>query len=302
MTDDELLQKPIVILGAPRSGTTLLSEILGQHRDVAHLIEPRMTWRYGNDRKSDMLRPEDARPKVVKHIRKQFASFVRKAGKRRLVEKTPSNSLRPAFVQRMLPDAKYIHIIRNGYDACLATEDFWDKHATGVSNVAEGRLRQRIAELGPLRLPYYLPEFARRVAPGPLRGLLGPNQWGPRLPGMSSMLRDMGPLAVSCLQWRTCVEQSCHFGRSLPENQYFEMKLEDVTADLIRELLTFCELGADEHVDTYIDKTFDDQRAGARRRDADPAQLKAAKQWIGPTLDWLGYESTEDNAAIETLQ
>jgi hypothetical protein len=202
MTDDQLLKKPIIILGAPRSGTTLLSKVLGQHRDVAHLIEPRMTWRYGNDQKSDMLRPEDARPKVIAHIRKRFADFVRKSGKSRLVEKTPSNSLRPAFVNKVFPDAKFVHIIRNGYDSCLATEDFWDKHATGVSNVAPGRLSQRLHELGPWRLPYYLPEFARPAAPGPVRKLLGPNLWGPRLPGHRQLLRELGATAVACLQWR----------------------------------------------------------------------------------------------------
>jgi len=290
MTDDQLLEKPVIILGAPRSGTTLLSKVLGQHRDVAHLIEPRMTWRYGNDRKSDMLRPEDATPRVIAHIRKRFADFVRREGKTRLVEKTPSNSLRPAFVGKVFPDAKFVHIIRNGYDACLATEDFWDKHATGVSNVVAGRLSQRLRELGPWRLPYYLPEFARRAAPGPVRKLLGPNQWGPRLPGMAAMLHDLGPLAVSCLQWRTCVEMSCHFGRALPAERYFEMKLEDVSAELIRELVNFCDLDEDKGVEVFIEQKFDARRPGARSARADASDLDTAHLWLESVVRWLGYE------------
>ena len=295
MTDAELLKQPIIILGAPRSGTTILSAILGAHRDVAHLVEPRMTWRYGNDRKSDMLRPEDATPKVIEHVRARFADFVNNQNKTKLVEKTPSNSLRPDFVDRVFPDAKYIHIIRNGYDACLATEDFWDKHATGVSNVAPGRLRQRVAELGLMRLPYYLPEFARRIAPGPMTKLLGPNLWGPRLPGMSAMLRDMGPLAVACMQWRMCVEISCHFGRSLPRNRYFELKLENINAEQIRKLISFCELPQDDQVDRYIQENFDTTRAGARQKQADKQQLLLARKWIDATSNWLGYDPPEFN-------
>jgi len=291
MTDDELLKKPIIILGAPRTGTTLLSKILGQHRDVAHLIEPRMTWRYGNDRKSDMLQPEDATPRVIAHIRKSFAAYVRAQGKTRLVEKTPSNSLRPAFVQRVFPDAKFVHTIRNGYDACLATEDFWDKHTSGISNVAEGRLMQRLKELGPWRLPYYLPEFARRIAPGPFKKLLGQNQWGPRLPGMAAMLRDLGPLAVSCLQWRTCVEVSCHFGRVLPEDRYFEFKLEHVSRSVIDGLLRFCDLSPDSTVQEYIEETFDANRVSARTRNAKAKQILVARPWVESTSQWLGYTS-----------
>ncbi|MEM9347283.1 MAG: sulfotransferase [Planctomycetota bacterium] len=291
MADTKRLDRPIVILGAARSGTTILSRVLGQHRDVAHLIEPRMTWRYGNDRKSDMLSPEDATPRIIAHIRQRFGDYVEKSGKPRLVEKTPSNSIRPAFVGRVLPEARYIHIIRNGYDACLATEDFWDKHTTGVRNVAKGRLMQRIKELGPLRVPYYLPEFARRIAPGPMKRLLGPNQWGPRLPGMSAMLRDIGPLAVSCLQWRTCVELSCHFGRGLPVDRYFEMKLEDMSAGLIHKLLAFCELDRDEQVDTFIDETFQIDRVSARRSKASQEKIEQARLWIEPTIEWLGYNA-----------
>lgn len=291
MTDDELLQSPIIILGAARSGTTLLSKVLGQHRDVAHLVEPRMTWRYGNDRKSDMLRPEDATPRVITHIRKRFAQYMRQQGKTRLVEKSPNNSLRPAFVQRVFPDAKFVHIIRNGYDACLSTEDFWDKHAIGISNVTSGRLTQRLKELGPWRLPYYLPEFARRIAPGPIKTLLGPNQWGPRLPGMAAMLRDLGPLAVSCLQWRTCVEISCHFGRTLPVDRYFEFKLEDVSRPVIDDLLRFCELPQDLTVQQYIDDNFDLSRVSGRTRNAPREQIRAAQPWIESTAQWLGYSA-----------
>lgn len=289
MTDEQLLSRPIVILGAPRSGTTLLSNILGKHTDVAHLIEPRMTWRFGNDRKSDLLKPEHATPQVIAHIRRKFAHFVREQGKTRLVEKTPSNSIRPAFVQKVFPDAIFIHIIRNGYDACLANEDFWDKHASGLSNVAKGRLSMRLKELGPLRLPFYAREFASRIAPKPIKPIFGPSLWGPRLPGMSDMARELDPIAVSCLQWRTCVEISCHFGRSLPRENYFEFKLEDVSRSLIEQILERCQLEPDPAVQDYLEKSFDSKRAGARSKDADAEQIRAAKPWIESTNHWLGY-------------
>ena len=70
------LDRPIVVVGAPRSGTTLMGELLSAHPALAHVEEPRLTWRYGNDAKSDMLGPEDARPEVCQFIRQRFAATV----------------------------------------------------------------------------------------------------------------------------------------------------------------------------------------------------------------------------------
>lgn len=291
MKKKQVTKQPIIVLGAPRSGTTILSDVLGQHRDVAHLIEPRMVWRYGNDRKSDMLKPEDATPKVMNHIRGKFSEYLQKSGKKHLVEKTPSNSVRPHFVNKVFPDAKYIHIIRNGYDACLATDNFWDLHSTGISNVADGRLRQRLSELNIWRMPYYIPEFIRRIAPSPLAKLLGPNLWGPRLPGMPSLLKELGPLAVSCLQWRTCVELSCQFGRTLPSDRYFEIRLEDFSAQSIRQLISFCDFSEDQSIYEYIENTFDNDRAGARTKAVTKKQVESVSRWIEPTINWLGYSA-----------
>src|SRR3990172_3334542 len=102
--DDSLLRKPIIIIGAPRSGTSLLLSVLGEHRRLAVLSEPRILWRWGNDAKSDLLRAEDARPEVCRHVRSAFADRVREQRRERFVEKTPSNALRPAFVERVFPD------------------------------------------------------------------------------------------------------------------------------------------------------------------------------------------------------
>lgn len=74
---DEYLCKPIIIVGAPRSGTTLMGKVLSRHPDLEYLMEPRMTWRYGNDRKSDMLKPSDARPEVIdRYYNPEFQRYV----------------------------------------------------------------------------------------------------------------------------------------------------------------------------------------------------------------------------------
>jgi len=205
MNPADPLHRPIVVIGAPRSGTSLLSELLGGHRDVLLLTEPRLTWKYGNDRKSDMLRAADARPEVIHHIRETFGKQVREAGKRRLVEKTPSNALRPAFVDRVLPDARFIHIIRDPVQSVLSIRSFWQNHASGFT-IAPGRVRQRLKEVQLRRLPHYAKEVVRRAAPKFMRGAVGQNVWGPRLPGIQEMLNQIDLLDICALQWRLCTE------------------------------------------------------------------------------------------------
>ena len=287
---EDVLARPIIVLGAPRSGTTFLSLILSHHASLAQALEPRLTWRYGNDRKSDMLRAEDARPQVCSYIRNTFAQLVRDAGRQRLLEKTPSNALRPQFIQAIFPDAKFIHITRNGIDSVLSIHNMWQKHAHGVTGLAPGRISQRLREIQLRRLPYYAKEVLRRMLPVFLAPVAGQNIWGPRIPGIRGLLRDLELLDVCALQWRTCVEISHRFGKELPSNQFMEIRLEDMSPQLMRQILEFCELEDEPNVWEAFEKRYDPSRTRGRRGQADPKDIKQIIRWIAPTMAWLGYE------------
>ncbi|MEN1681783.1 MAG: sulfotransferase [Planctomycetota bacterium] len=289
MTDDAVLEKPVIVLGSPRSGTTVLGQLLQVHSSLHGVVEPRLTWQYGNDKKSDMLRPEDARPEVIAYIRGRFAKEVRDGQRSRLLEKMPSNALRIGFVERVLPGCKVIHIMRNGVDASLSIRSYWNQAAHGISGVAPGRFRERLKELQLSRLPNYAFEAARRFAPAPLRGVVGQNVWGPRIPGIRGMLTELDLLEVCALQWRTCVESARQYGAQLPADRYHEVKLEELTADRLREVLDFAELTPEPEVMANFEKTFAADRSTARRSAATPEDLQLLRRWITPTMDWLGY-------------
>lgn len=293
MTDEQLLERPIIVLGSPRSGTTFLGQLISRHRDVKYCVEPRLTWKYGNDGKSDFLTVDDARPNVVEHIRRSFANMVREEGRTRLAEKTPSNSIRPEFVEKVFPDARYIHIIRNGVDSALSIRSFWEGATHGIKRVASGRMSQRRAELQWWRVPYYWREILRRFAPAILKPYLGQNHWGPRLPGMEQMVRDVGLMGVCCMQWRMCVELSCQFGRQLPADRYFECRLEDLTVDTVRDLLAFARLDDDPQVIEHFEQSYNPNLSGGRKSAADPEQVAEILRWIEPTMRWLGYDTPD---------
>ena len=232
-----------------------------------------------------MLQVADARKSVVKHIRNSFAASVREAGRERLLEKTPSNSLRMPFVDRVLPGCLFVQLIRNGQDSALSILKFWQQFSSGVRS---DKLLQRLKEISPRQIPYYAREFAKRAFPGSMAGV---RAWGPRLPGMEQLVRELGILPVCCLQWRMCVESACHFGRSLPPTRYLECRLEDMCDDLIRKLQDFCELEDDPAVWDYFKKNYDPTMTGVRSAAATEEELEIIRQWIEPTMQWLGYSN-----------
>ncbi len=292
---DEHLDRPIIIIGAPRSGTTMLGRTLGHHASLAYIHEPRLVWRYGNDHKSDMLSPQDARAEVRRYIRGYFASCVRDAGASRLLEKTPSNSLRPAFVETVLPGCRFIHIVRDPIDAVLGIYRFWREHAYGMESFRAGHLRKRTSEISWRRLPFYAKEALYRLAPKSIARGLGQNIWGPRLPGIDGLVRDLEILDVCALQWRMCAETAIHFGRRLPPDRYMEISLENLSPELFRRVLVFCELDNDEEMLRAFDQNYTcrfEKRAAlanGRRAQADPADIDRIRRWTEPTMSLISH-------------
>ncbi len=180
LSDDDLLRAPIFILGAPRSGTAILADILRSHPDLAYVREPRLLWRYGNDTKSDLLEPVDARPKVIAHIRSCFAREVRAQDRRRLLEKLPSNSLRIPFMRRVFPDARVLHITRNGPDAIAAIRRGWQEPPKDLRVPRQrNRLVRHAREATPRHYPRYARALIRQLTLTALRGVTGLRSWGP---------------------------------------------------------------------------------------------------------------------------
>jgi Sulfotransferase family len=275
--------EPIVVLGAPRSGTSLVAGVLAAHPATAFAGEPRLTWRYGNDGRSDQLRPEHATPAVVAHIRSHFGRLLAEQGASRLVEKTPANAVRPRFVDAVLPDARFVHVVRNGWGAVPSLRAFSERRAVGFDAKQRTKLARRVREARPSQWRFYAGELAGRLRPGQGRA-----PYGPRLAGLGAVLSELGPLEAAALQWRTSVDQVTAFGRSLPPARYLEVRLESLDAGVIDRLLDFCGLPRDPAVTERFTSLFEPGLATGR------SQLTAEERavvapYVLPANAWLGY-------------
>lgn len=154
------IDRPVVILGAPRSGTTLLFRCLAVHPDLWHLpaesheiLEgPLRPGRGGGD--SNRATASDCDPETARHLRRRFhrsalnlnrvlpdpgpvlatsrpagrvftravhhilgpVTRVGKPERVRFLEKTPKNTLRVPFLERLFPDARYLFLTRDPLD------------------------------------------------------------------------------------------------------------------------------------------------------------------------------------------
>jgi len=120
--------KPIIIIGAPRTGTNMLRDIIGAQPGFATwpCDEINYIWRYGNSGfPTDELIPIQVTPSIRKYIRKQFQLVSKRYRSVYVVEKTCANSLRLDFVELLFPEAIYINIIRDGRDAASSASKRW---------------------------------------------------------------------------------------------------------------------------------------------------------------------------------
>jgi len=126
---DQLARDPIFIVGAARSGTTWLYDILTTHPAVAGVFE---SWLFTPENglrnlfgpahfpgKYSGLGRLLERGELLGHTRDmaiRVMSHAIQPGQRFLVEKSPSHLFAMLFIREVFPGARFIHILRDGRD------------------------------------------------------------------------------------------------------------------------------------------------------------------------------------------
>jgi tetratricopeptide (TPR) repeat protein len=161
-----LSQTPLFVLGMPRSGTTLIEQILASHPQVhgagelGYLLQSLEFVRQSNGlppypQAADILQPQ--------HLAQIGHAYLDKAkglapDAARIVDKLPGNFLYAGLIHLALPGARIIHCRRDAVDTCLSC---YSKLFTGEHEYAYD-----LAELGKFYRSYEtLMQHWRRVLP-----------------------------------------------------------------------------------------------------------------------------------------
>ncbi len=112
------LKQPIFIFGSPRSGTTFLGSCLAELAELSYHFEPVLTKaavRYVYTQQWSKVNARIFYRTVYSWLMRLYAD-----GDLRFAEKTPRNSFIIPFLYETFPDAKFIHIIRDGRDVAIS--------------------------------------------------------------------------------------------------------------------------------------------------------------------------------------
>ncbi|MFB4311189.1 sulfotransferase [Actinomadura sp. GTD37] len=219
--------RPIFVLGCPRSGTTLLQQMLHSHRRIAFPSETRFVHvAYANRHGfGDLGRAENRRalaewitggedtkfavlgldadavveeivqapPTLGSALAAVFRCYARRHGKPRWGDKRPSYFRRVPMLQRMFPDAQFVHLVRDGRDA--------------VSSLT--------------RMPWFT-----------------------------------GDIHAAALTWREAVDAGRRLGARLGPDAFYEFRYEDLVAEPADALVKLC---------AFLGEEYDAEMTGAYR-------------------------------------
>lgn len=270
------LDRPVFIIGAPRSGTSLLYAILRRSSALKHWPgESHEIWEadyhpalrgWG----SNHLGPEDIEPAAAARIRRAF--FLVTGSKHHLLDKTPRNALRVPFVDALFPDARFIYIKRDGRENINSLINAWRT---------------------PRYRTYALPE------PHEIPGT-DPKWWKFVLyPGWRE--DRQGPLeVVAAKQWIISNEQAMAALGDIDPARSIEITYEGLVArpvEQVGDVLGFLGLPYEHAVkekaaatSTTPINTVTPPEPGKWRKE-NPTEIEAISALIAPTMKSMGYEN-----------
>lgn len=256
--DDEISRgnvKPVILFGAPRSGTQVYRDMICSHSEIATWPYNEMTymWRYGNrDYPTDEIPVNLLTEKTARYIRDSFVKVSKKTGSPIVLDKTCHNCLRPDFVAAVLPEAKYIYLVRHGMDVVPST-------IKRSENPPPAREYKRIMSIPPGDVFYYVKRAFWNHG-----GLLRPGNstvrvWGPKFEGMNELADTRSFAEVYAYQWLRHMELTDRFlnGENF-DSELLRVRYEDITSSPVESLEQVFEyLGVD--VQTKVLDQWKDQ-------------------------------------------
>lgn len=269
-------ERPILLVGCPRSGTSALLQVLLRSPELRSVHnEGHILWQphhHPRDRDwdSDALGAEEVGERERDYIYLAIRLVVRG---RRFVDKTPESCLRISYLETLFPDASFVFLHRRAAD--------------NVSSLMEGwRARPRF-------VTYRLPERLEGL------GLLSGNQWSfVLIPGWREL--RSAPLEEICArQYIACNEAVLDARQSIDPSRWHELAYDDLVASPVettQRLFDRLDVAFNRDVEklaTALDRTpgptaLSPPRPG-KWREQNRAEVERIMTLVEPTERRLGY-------------
>ena len=219
-------KQEIIIIGAPRSGTNLLRDLICSQNEFGTwpCDEINYIWRHLNkDFCSDEFPVELARNSVKKYIRKKFSKAFKDFNCKYLVEKTCANSLRVDFIREVLPNAKFIFIFRDGIDCVYSASVQWYKKP----NFKYILKKARFIPFGDIL--FYASNYAINLGYRFLNKNSHYKYWGPKFRNWKMFSKQKDLKILCAYQWKFCNERALSSFKKMDPNLYLFISYKELT-------------------------------------------------------------------------
>jgi len=279
---------PVIIIGAGRSGTNILRDVLCRVNGLETwpCDEINYIWRHGNvNEETDEFGPQHVTPTVKKYIRNVFQKIANGSNAETVVEKTCANSLRVPFVNEIFPEARFIHIVRDGRDVVNSARKRW------TADLELDYIWQKAKYIPLTDIPYYgfkyLGNRVHRLFSDD--GQLA--SWGPRFKGIDEAVQNYSLEEVCAIQWKRCVEKATEQLSELDTDRVFTLNYEDFalnTGEELKEILTFCNIDRSTVNIQELSGMVHSNSEGKWKRQLHDEQVEKIMKILKSTLEKIG--------------
>ena len=244
------VEKPIFIIGTGRSGTTILGVVLSTHQDVGFLNEPKALWHkiypqedlvgsYSRGIANYRLQDIDVTDEAYQTAHRLFGTYLSAVRSPRVVDKYPEQIFRIPFIRKIFPDAKFVFLVRNGWDTCQSITKWSQRLGTQVEDeihdwwgVNDRKWHLLVEQL--VSKDSELKTFT------------------------STIKTFTNHTDRSAVEWILTMQEGLHWLQELPDSVY-RVSYEDLVTNTritLENILNFCELPSDQKMFNYAYQTL----------------------------------------------
>ena len=274
------MNDPIFIIGAPRSGTNILRDIITSSSDFTtwDCDEINLLWLYDNiNRSSDRFTKKDLTPKKIKFINKQFSKIKKRNKNKLIVEKTCANSLRIDFINGIFKNAKYIFIYRNGMD-CISSTLIKRKRKFNFSYSFK---KARYIPISILLKYFFYSKILNKSAYA--------SEWGIR-----TGIKTNNILDDSINIWKESIRYTLADLNNIDAARVYRIKYENLVSNPVEEMQkmfsTMFKINLPDTTKNYINKNVFSSSLNKSKTDLDSSKYNYIKTKIINELKLLNYE------------
>ena len=216
--------KPLIVVGAGRSGTTLRNTIVQHNKVVSFRYEMNAMWKYCNEMiEHDCFTPEQhSNKKIKKFINNEFKKLSDKNNKEFVLDKTVANIMRIRYVQDVLPNSKILHIIRDGRAVVASAMKRWQ------SSEPTSYYFSKFRTVPKRSIPYFLASKIKDKLKGTAKKTQTREPWGSKWIGFSDDISKLDLVSLCARQWARQIESAEMQKKFLKAGTYSEIRYEDL--------------------------------------------------------------------------